>query len=514
MSCADLDAVKAAIDRMERVPETTEQATLRLALLPPLEYDRVRKQEADALRVRVETLDREVRKIRNPDNLQVDSVKMFTAVQPYPQPVEGAALLTEIAETIRKFIICEAETVTAATLWIAFTWFIDHVHVAPLAVITAPEKRCGKSQLLDLIGRLSRRPLVAANISPAAIFRVIETHGPTLLIDEADTFLKENEEARGILNSGHTRQSAYVIRVVGENHTPQQFSTWGAKAISGIGHLADTLMDRAIIMELRRKLPHETTERLRYADPEHFQSLASKLARYASDMATVIQTSRPALPDALNDRAQDNWEPLLSIADAAGGDWPMLARSAALAVSGMQEENISLSTELLADIKDVFGARDRLSTKDLLAALNEDDEKPWATYNRGQPLSPRQLAKRLSEYGIKSQSVRIGGSTPKGFMREWFDDAFRRYLSPSTYTPEQSATPQQSHSKQDVQSHSNVAAVAAHPQRGGNQIDSVTLEPAENLNCCSVADKNGYSAAAYADTLKNNQNLSSAEETP
>ena len=130
-------------------------------------------------------------------------------------------------------------------------------------MITAPEKQCGKSQLLTLIGKLSNRPLVASNITTQSLFRVVEAFSPTLLIDEADSFMRENEDLRGIINSGHTRQSAFAIRCVGDNHEPTRFSTWGAKAISGIGSLPDTIMDRAIIFNLRRKLPGEEVERLR-----------------------------------------------------------------------------------------------------------------------------------------------------------------------------------------------------------------------------------------------------------
>ncbi len=325
------DAVRDAINAAAPVEETISEAVARLSALPPLEYEKVRKAEAEKLGIdRVTVLDKEVENARRPAQTENSPAEMFPSIEPYSETVDGAALLEEIAETIRRFIVCDPETVTAATLWIVFTWLIDRVQVAPLAVITAPEKRCGKSQLLDLIGRLSRRPLVASNISPAAIFRVIEAHAPTLLIDEADAFLKDNEEARGILNSGHTRQSAYVIRVVGEDHIPTQFSTWGAKAISGIGVLADTLMDRAVVLELRRKLPHENVERLRHADPADFQRLTSMLARYSEDTGRMTETARPLLPDSLNDRAQDNWEPLLAIADNAGSDWPRLAREAAL----------------------------------------------------------------------------------------------------------------------------------------------------------------------------------------
>lgn len=431
------DSVIRAVEGAAPLGETQEEAIIRLSVLSIIDYDRVREREAEAMGVRVGTLDKEVAKFRSREQAS-SCPAMFPAVEPWPRQVDGAALLSEISDNIRQFIVCSPETVTAASLWIAFTWFIDHVQVAPLAVITAPEKRCGKSQLLDLIGRLSLRPLVASNISPAAMFRVIEAHGPTLLIDEADSFLKENEEARGILNSGHTRASAYVIRVVGDDHEPRQFSTWGAKAISGIGTLAETLMDRSVILKLRRKMPHETVMRLRHADVRHFDRIASMLARYAADNGYAIGMSQPSLPDALNDRAQDNWEPLLAIADHAGGVWPRLARDAALKISGKEQESLSLSVELLADIQDVFdtAGNERISSVDLLSELSADDLKPWATYNKGKQMSPRQLAKRLADYGIKPQTIRIGSGTIKGFQRSWFEDAFCRYLPP--VTPSQS----------------------------------------------------------------------------
>ncbi|MBK8318826.1 MAG: hypothetical protein IPL05_09715 [Betaproteobacteria bacterium] len=163
------------------------------------------------------------------------------------------------------------------------TWFMDVVQVAPLAVITAPEKRCGKSQLLFLLGRLVHRPMAASNITSAALFRAVDAWKPTLLVDEADAFMKDNEELRGLLNCGHTRDSAYIIRVVGDDHTPKRFNVWGAKALAGIGHLADTIIDRSIVLELRRKLPHEEVLRLRHAEPGLFDDLSAKLARFAID---------------------------------------------------------------------------------------------------------------------------------------------------------------------------------------------------------------------------------------
>lgn len=313
------------------------------------------------------------------------------------------------------------------------TWFIDDIQVAPLAVITAPEKRCGKSQFISLIGKLVLRPLPASNITTAALFRSIELWKPTILLDEADTFLKGNEDLRGIINAGHSRGSAFVIRVVGKEHIPQKFSVWGAKAIAGIGSLSDTLMDRAINLRMRRKRNDEKVVRLNSIDDDIFQKLTSMLARFSKDYSQLIRKARPRLPNELNDREQDNWEPLFAIADVAGNDWAERARKAALNISkSNQNETTSIGIELLSAIHDVFQNKmiARISTAELIKTLCSDEEQAWLTFNRGQPISPRQLATLLKEYGIQSKGIRIGYGTPKGYEKEQFAEAFARYLLP------------------------------------------------------------------------------------
>jgi putative DNA primase/helicase len=270
---------------------TTDRAInetiLRLAELSPLKYDQTRKKEADALSVRATVLDQAVKEARKKGG--IDTNLPFSEVSPWPEEVNPAEILADVTAVVRRFIVCDKEISVAVALWCAMTWFIEVVQVCPLAVITAPEKRCGKSQLLALLGRLVCRPITASNISPAALYRAIDAWKPTLLIDEVDACMKDNEELRGIINSGHTRDSAYVIRTVGDTFTPTKFSTWGPKALSGIGHVADTLMDRAIILELRRKLSHENVDRLRYAEPELFENLAAKLSRFAIDYSEKVR---------------------------------------------------------------------------------------------------------------------------------------------------------------------------------------------------------------------------------
>jgi len=408
---------------------TDTQTIARLAALSTLDYDRCREAEAERLGVRVSALDKAVAGARRTD---AEPTVDFVEIVPWSEPADPATLLRELSETISRFIVCRAETAHAAALWAAMTWFMDVVQVAPLAVITAPEKRCGKTQLLAVLNKLVYRPLPASSISPAGLFRTIDAWRPTLLIDEADAFMRDNEELRGLLNCGHTRDSAFVVRLVGDDFTPRKFTVWGAKALAGIGHLADTVMDRAVTLELRRKLPHEPVARLRHAAADLFDNLVAKLARFAVDYREAIRQARPPLPDALNDRAQDNWEPLLAIADTAGGPWPEWGRAAALALSGDDAPSMSMGTELLADIREVFEllACTRIKTADLIAALCEDEEMPWATYNRGKAISPRQVATRLKGYGIYSKTIRIGAATPKGYERAQFDEAFTRYLSP------------------------------------------------------------------------------------
>ncbi len=491
--------------------ETDEQAIARLAALPLLEYDRARKAGAKALGIRPDTLDKIVSDKRG----TADTGGMaFDEVEPWPDEIDAGELLTEISATVRRFIVCDRETADTVALWVAMTWLMDVVQVAPLAVITSPEKRCGKSQLLHLLDKVTYRPMAASNISPAAMYRAIDAWNPTLLVDETDAFMRENEELRGIVNAGHTRDSAYVVRTVGEDFTPKRFSVWAAKALAGIGHLADTLMDRAIVFELRRKLPHEKVERLRHAQAGLFQDQAAKLSRFADDFREIVKQARPVLPESLNDRQQDNWEPLLAIAGTAGGDWINRAHNAALKLSNADELEQGIGNELLTDIKTVFDTKgvDKISTADLIVALCADDEAPWNTYNRGKPVSSRQIAKRLKGYGIKSKNVRIGYDTPKGFEREQFEEDFSRYLSPPVFgiNPPQMSTGavSQRGGNENVSAtedkyppHATKFGTGIHAETVacGGILDSVadsekpsaTSKPAPVLDCGAVADKKG-----------------------
>lgn len=418
----------------EKTPEKSERELLaELAKMTPLQYDRCREEYASILGVRAGTLDKEIMILRKEGKA---GNELFVDDEPWPEPVKPDELLNDIDRTIRRFIVCQPEARHAAVLWVAYSWFIDVVQVAPLALITAPERACGKTQMLSLMARLSYRPLPASSISPAALFRAIEAYSPTLFLDECDNQLKDNEELVGLLNSGHTRDSAFTIRLVGDSHAVTRFSTWGAKALSGIsqnrgsGKLHETLLSRSIPIEMRRKLPHETVDRIRNAEAGLFDDLRSKLARFADDYRDKVRHARPPLPEALSDRQQDNAEPLLQVAMVAGGDWLRIGTEALVKIFGSEDGAKSIGEELLADIQEVFESQkiDRISTVDLLKSLCADDERPWSTYNRGLPIKPRQLASKLAGYGIHSKNIKINFGVLKGFTLDQLTEAFKRYI--------------------------------------------------------------------------------------
>jgi putative DNA primase/helicase len=413
------------------MPETDLQTIARLSHLPQLDYDRQRKAEAIKMGIKVSTLDDEVSRIR--PKAEQDEALPFELVEPYHQPVQLSQLLDEVAVIIRRFIILEPHQADCVALWIAFTWLTESVQVSPLLLVNAPERACGKSQLLDLVSRLVARPLAVANCSSAALFRSIELWSPTLTIDEADTFFRENLELAGLINAGHTRSNAFVLRTVGDDHTPTRFSVWCAKALAGIlleKHLPDATMSRGLIINLRRKLPSESVERLRHAEANDFSLLASKLARFARDFSDEVNASRPTMPESLDDRSQDNWEPLFSVAMCASKTWLDRATSSALLLASNDTDNESTGAELLTDIRNIFDAKSflKISFKDLLAKLIDDDELSWSTYNRGKPITARQITKRLIAFGIKSKAIRLGNDVSKGFDLDQFAEAFARYL--------------------------------------------------------------------------------------
>lgn len=365
---------------------------------------------------------------------------MLSVSEPWPDPVDGAQLLDDICDAVRRFVALGEEAAVAVTLWVIFAYTIGASFVAPILALISPVKRCGKTTLLDVVASLVPRRLMASNITAAALFRTIEHFTPTLLIDEADTFLAAHDELRGILNAGHTRSTAVVIRTVGDSHEPRTFSTWCPKAIALIGRLPATLEDRSIVISLRRKAPGEKLERLRRDRIDRdLEPLRQKATRWANDSLASLRAADPDVPAGIHDRAQDNWRPLLSVADLVGHEWPERARRAAGALNRGEEIDQSARVQLLADLRALFRAkgRDQLGSAAVVESLCKKEERPWAEWSKGRPLTKSQLARLLAPFDVRPKTIRVGDVTSKGYRREDLEDAFARYLPLEPEQPEQ-----------------------------------------------------------------------------
>ena len=358
---------------------------------------------------------------------------VLTEDEPSPDAVDGAELLDTVAGHLSRHVVLPEHAACAIALWILHCYVFAALWISPILAIMSPQKRCGKTTLLTLVGSLVPKRILAANISSAALFRCIDKFRPTLLVDEGDTSLVKNDELRGILNAGHTRDTASVIRSAGDDHEPRVFSAWCPKALALIGRLRDTLEDRSILITLKRKTNEEKAERLR-RDRIHqdLAPLRGKMTRWAKDYLEAVRGAEPVEPSGLHDRAQDNWRPLLAIAEVAGGEWPEAARQAAQALTGGEDvENSPAAIQLLQDLRDLFGTRqtDRLTSADIIGALVEMDDRPWPEWHRGKALKATGLAKLLRPFGIRPRSIRLDDAeTAKGYLLECFDDAFCRYL--------------------------------------------------------------------------------------
>jgi Protein of unknown function (DUF3631) len=363
---------------------------------------------------------------------------LVTAVDGVPSVAD---LLDRVGEVIERFVVLpDQDARTALALFILHTWAFEAAHATPYLVIVSAEKQSGKTRLLEVMCRLVRGPWHTASASEAALFRKIQLATPTLLLDEIDTVFgcrSERAEAlRAVLNAGN-RRGASVTRVVGHGPemTVMEFSVFCPKMLAGIdtGRLPETIRDRSVVLRMKRRRTDEEIKRLRprLLDLET-QPLRDQLVTWAAGAIEDLREALPELPKELSDREADAWEPLLAIADLAGGDWPARARAAAIALSvPSSSEEIGQGSQLLAVIRKAIGSESAIFTAELLKKINADEELPFGGWNDGQGLDSRTLARMLKRYGIKPSTVRIHQATAKGYRASGFMDAFERYLPPS-----------------------------------------------------------------------------------
>ncbi|WP_405746325.1 DUF3631 domain-containing protein [Streptomyces canus] len=355
---------------------------------------------------------------------------------------EGAELLDELRAAIGKYVVLPSdEALTAVTLWVAATHIQTALQHAPRLAVVGPTKGCGKSRVLDVLHETVHQPIMTVNMSTAVLFRVIGKNPRTILVDEADAIFSkagDNEELRGLLNAGHQRNRP-AWRISGPEHKPTPYPTFAMAALASIGDLPDTITDRAVVLRMQKRKPGEkvTPFRSRYATPE-LNSVRDKLAAWLGPLRGTAGRMAPTMP--VEDRAADTWEPLVIIADLAGGHWPASARAACVAMTrfeAVQDEQTNLKTRLLRDIHSVFEARgnpEALSSLDLVTALLQDPDAPWAEHGTN-GLNAYHLGKLLRDFDIRPANYRFDkGRQAKGYARNRFLDSWARHCPELTET--------------------------------------------------------------------------------
>lgn len=371
-----------------------------------------------------------------------------------PAEVSGPVLLDAVRAALTRYVVLPtAESADAVTLWIAASHVQPAWAHAPRLVIRAPEKRCGKSRLLDVVEATCHHPLITVNASPAAVYRSITSDPPTLLVDEADTIFGPkadgNEDLRGLLNAGHQRGRP-ALRYDAAASMVVTIPTFAMAALAGIGAMPDTIEDRAVLIHMRRRAPGETAAPYRSRrDRPALRTLADQLTAWLRADLPALEAATPAMP--LEDRAADTWEPLITVADHAGQHWPDRARAAALTMTADATDTAEQSDRLrlLADCRTAFGDDLALPTTELLQRLRADLESPWREHGPGpNGLTAMRLGALLREYGIRSATIRFHTGQAKGYQRTDFTDAWTRYcpaLDPSSegepYQPYQPHNP-------------------------------------------------------------------------
>jgi hypothetical protein len=358
---------------------------------------------------------------------------------------DGAAALEDARAFIARFCALPAEhAYTAVTLWAAHAWALDAFDSTPRLAFLSPEPGSGKTRALEVLTLLVPWPMHAVNATPAALFRSVADPASrrTILFDEIDTIFgpkaKEHEELRGLLNAGH-RRSGVAYRCVGEGtrQAVVAFPAYAGVALAGLGQLPDTILTRSIVVRMRRRAPHEHIEpfRARLHEPEG-KKLGQLLGDWANSVAESMAGSWPQMPPGVTDRPADVWEPLLAVADAAGGPWPERARAACTwLVRDNADRGISLGIRLLADLRGIFGDERAMTTGDILTQLHALDAAPWDDF-KGQPLDARGLSRLLNAYDVEPVKVKVNGRSLQGYRADQLADAWARYLPPPEDNPE------------------------------------------------------------------------------
>lgn len=399
----------------------------------------VKKEAATAITAYVNTTQMESKPTTSANQVET---QILPDITPWPEPVNGSALVNELVTTIKKYVYLPDGAAEVTAIWVLHTYVSDGYVFTPRLFIHSPEPRCGKTTLLDILEYLSYKPLQVSSITGSSMARMITIQKGqiTLLADEADRYLNnDNDTLCKVLNSGFQRgKKIMCTEASGRNMKPQFFNCFAPCAIAGIGNIPTTVQDRSITITMKRKTSNDYIEKLRYRQVhQHMEELRQMCKRFIMDHEEEIVNCIPNMPSSLNDRTADVSEILFAIADTISQEWHQRLETALLKLVKHQYDNEeqSVRVQLLMDIKNIFSGVPRgwLSSKNLVEKLNDIETSPWAEWNRGSPMSVSALAKQLKSFHITPKQTRedYDDRSRKYYLAD-FKDAFDRYIPVSS----------------------------------------------------------------------------------
>jgi hypothetical protein len=421
-------------------------------------------------------LDRQARAEEDASEEEVD------VIGPTPEePVDGAALIEDLIAYQRRYLVTSEDAMIVAAFWVLHTHAIDAADYTPYIVVESPVRRCAKSLNLDVLRLTVRAPLLATDVTVAALFRETKP-GHSVFLDEQDGL--GDEALRKYLNAGFQR-GRIVIRADNERgaRATVKFEPFGPKVIASIGNLPDTITDRAFRFKMRRKLASENVERFRERKViEVTRPLRERAAWWAEQNLDALKVAEPALPEALDDRAQDIAEPLLAIAERIGGRYPQdLADAMVRLRGGSSADDGDEKIRLLADLRRIYDeeGEDFLASEVLAKALAREKDSPWREYGwKRERITPTAMASLLREFGIRPVQHQEGGERARGFYRRQFEDAWARFLVPEDHPSPPSSSRAPVHFGMDKSEECTGARVQTGTEGKMNGVSSNGSEPA------------------------------------
>lgn len=363
-----------------------------------------------------------------------------------PRPLAGAEILDAVTSFVSRFSVFPHEhCAPMLALWYAHTWAADHLYTTPRLILSSAEPESGKTRVLEVAQHFTKAPEMTMGGSAAALVRMVAAGPITILLDEVDTIFTAggsgNEDVRRMLNGGYKRSNT-IPKCKGDTATGitvERLPTFAPTALAGlVGCMPPTITTRAITIHLRKRRHDQQVES--YKDKRvkrEAEPICDALAAWITGIGEQIGDAEPVMPPGVADRAEEAWEPLLAIADAAGDHWPDTARQAAMFfVRQARSQPISTGVRLLGDLHALFTQNntDRMATTDILHALCAMEEAPWGELNGGRPMDARRLSKELGRYHVGPVSFDGAGKTVKGYVtyptktQAGLVDAWSRYL--------------------------------------------------------------------------------------